>query len=314
VTAARGGPVSLHVHSCHSPLWGVAEPGALAERAAALGYDTLALTDRNGLCGLHYFLEEALRCSLRAVVGAEIQKNEDRALCWVRDAAGYRNLCHLLSALHGDPEATVATLLARHRKGLVVASDQARVLGALARDGREDLYVEVSPGHAMHRALAAARSRHLPPLATVRTMGLDAADWAVHRVLGAVAAKTTVLPGPRGHGGPGGPAGGAGTPGGGVSPLPRRRGPHSPGGRGVPLARSRDGVRVPRLPGPRAGTGGAGAAAASTGRRVPALRGALSSGDGMVGERTGPDLRQGLRFLFPRGGGHRVREPAHQWR
>ena len=41
----------LHAHSCFSFLDGASQPEELAERAAMLGYETVALTDHDGLCG-----------------------------------------------------------------------------------------------------------------------------------------------------------------------------------------------------------------------------------------------------------------------
>jgi error-prone DNA polymerase len=183
----------LHVHSSFSPLWGVRTPAEIIDQAVALGWERLALTDRNGLYGLFVFLNSAKEKSIQTVVSAEIQKDEDRALCWVVNDVGYRNLCRILSLRHCDPEFSLPEALARHREGLVIASDVSRVLGCLTRQSRKDLYVEVSPGHAMHRALAEARSRSLPPVATIRAVGFDAADLSVHRALRAVARKTTVF-------------------------------------------------------------------------------------------------------------------------
>jgi len=121
-------------------LTGVDSPGALLERARALGLPALALTDVDGLSGLVEFLQAAqvqraaaaeeaahtdgqslpTRPAVRPIVGAEISdpqqlmRLEDpgvrsaargRLIALVETEQGYRNLCRLVSARHlgADP-------------------------------------------------------------------------------------------------------------------------------------------------------------------------------------------------------------------
>ena len=140
-------PVPLHVHSSFSPLWGVRTPEEIVDQALSLGYRHLAITDRNGLYGLFVFLDCAREKGIVPIIGAEVEKSGQRALCWVRDATGYQHLCRILSERHCDPDFSVSDALLRYRSGIIVASDSPRVLGQLGRQKREDLYVEVSPGH-----------------------------------------------------------------------------------------------------------------------------------------------------------------------
>ncbi len=62
----------LHAHSCFSFLDGASQPEELAEQAALLGYETVALTDHDGLCGSLAFARAAGEAGIRAVTGAEI--------------------------------------------------------------------------------------------------------------------------------------------------------------------------------------------------------------------------------------------------
>src|SRR5439155_7838634 len=74
-------------------------PEDLVDRAATLGYDTLALADRNGVYGAPRFFQAARRAGLRPLVGAEVPVT-GAGLLWllVESRAGYRNLCRLLTA------------------------------------------------------------------------------------------------------------------------------------------------------------------------------------------------------------------------
>ena len=62
----------LHCRSNFSFLHGASHPEQLAECAASLGLDALALTDRNGLYGVVRFAEAARAVALPTVFGTEI--------------------------------------------------------------------------------------------------------------------------------------------------------------------------------------------------------------------------------------------------
>jgi len=182
--------VPLHLHSAASPQWGVRPVAELCEAARALGFETLALTDRNGLYAVPNFLEEARRCGLRPIIGAEAVHGGQRAVLLARDAEGYANLCRLLSELHCRGDFALAAALARYRRGLTILADQPEILTPLRHQGTEQLYVELSPGHQLHRALALARELGLPPVATSRALLLEPGDFELHRVLRAIALNT----------------------------------------------------------------------------------------------------------------------------
>jgi DNA polymerase III alpha subunit len=102
--------VPLRVHGHHSLLTGVDAPAALVERARALGLTGMALADVDTLAGLVDFLVASRTAGLRPIVAAELSPVDGdttpgRLIALVRDAAGYRNLCKLVSArqLGADP-------------------------------------------------------------------------------------------------------------------------------------------------------------------------------------------------------------------
>lgn len=71
---ATGTPpyVELHCHSAYSFLDGVSQPDELAQRAAELGYEALALTDHNSVSGSMELAQIAPSHGLRAIHGAEV--------------------------------------------------------------------------------------------------------------------------------------------------------------------------------------------------------------------------------------------------
>ena len=93
--------LELHTASAFSFLQGASLPEALIDRAAALGYSSLALLDRDGVYGLPRFHKAALAAGIRPIVGAELSLAESPlalpVLCESQE--GYRNLCRLITAM-----------------------------------------------------------------------------------------------------------------------------------------------------------------------------------------------------------------------
>ncbi|HLK12832.1 MAG TPA: error-prone DNA polymerase [Candidatus Binatia bacterium] len=98
--------VELRCRSAFSFLTGASLPEDLADRAAALGYDALALADRGGVYGAPRFFQAARRAGMRALVGAEVPLAAGGTiLLLVEDRHGYRRLCRLLTdAAMGRPK------------------------------------------------------------------------------------------------------------------------------------------------------------------------------------------------------------------
>jgi error-prone DNA polymerase len=105
----------LHCHSNASFLDGASSPEELAEEAARLGLEALALTDRDGMYGVVRFAEAAKALGLPTVFGAELTLglgSESRAkrlrgivpdppgehlVVLARDPGGYARLCRAIS-------------------------------------------------------------------------------------------------------------------------------------------------------------------------------------------------------------------------
>lgn len=150
----------------------------------------VALTDRNGLYGTPHFLDVAREEGVKPIIGAEAVTKRFRAVLLVRSMTGYSNLCHILSELHSCDDLDLPEAIKGKRDGLFVISDDRSLLKTLASDSPDGVFVELSPGHNMHRALAASRDMRLPPVATTRAVFLDPEDVHTHRVLRAISLNT----------------------------------------------------------------------------------------------------------------------------
>ena len=182
--------VHLHVHSSLSPNWGIHSPEALCAQAVQTGSTAIALTDRNGFYAIPRFLQAAREAGIAPIIGAEAVTEQHRAVLLARNDEGYANISRLLSDLHCRKEFDLVQALTVYRRGIVVLSDDAGLLSALKRDSDQALFVELSPGHAMHRALALSRELKLPPVATSRAVFLARDDLQLHRVLRAIHLNT----------------------------------------------------------------------------------------------------------------------------
>src|SRR6185312_1227877 len=101
--------VELHAHSAFSFLDGASTPTELAAAAAALDYPAIALTDHDDVWGSMEFAHACGGLGVRPIAGAELTvgigagaDGPDLAhlTLLVETAAGYRNLCRLLTAAH----------------------------------------------------------------------------------------------------------------------------------------------------------------------------------------------------------------------
>jgi error-prone DNA polymerase len=99
--------VELHCHSAYSFLDGASTPAELATAAAEHGYPALAITDHDGLWGAMEFAHACNGLGVRPITGAELTVEDPspggdpfHLTLLVEDAAGYRNLCRLLTEAH----------------------------------------------------------------------------------------------------------------------------------------------------------------------------------------------------------------------
>lgn len=152
----------------------------------------MALTDTNGLYGAIRFVEQAKQQGLRPILGAELTTDDHRVVLLAKTPDGYANLCRLLSERHCNPSFDFLTSVSRYRNGLIILTDDEAALAAWAEESRQDLYVELTPGPAMHNALLFSRRIDLPSVATNRVYFSGANDFATRRLLRAIALNATL--------------------------------------------------------------------------------------------------------------------------
>lgn len=185
----------LTVRSHYSLMWGTHQPAAVCAAARQRGYTRLALTDTDNLYGLWPFLDGCKAEGLQPIIGAEVTAPGAplRAVCLVENAAGYRNLCGLITRRHCDPAFDLESGVIRHAEGLAVLTRSPELLtrwhaagvavyGALPR----------RPDGAGLRLRQTARRLGAATVATPGSFFLEPADLPLHRVLRAIQLNTTL--------------------------------------------------------------------------------------------------------------------------
>jgi error-prone DNA polymerase len=154
-TPGRTPYAELHAHSNFSFLDGASHPEELAEEAARLGLEALALTDHDGFYGVVRFAEAARAVGLPTVFGAELSlglakpqngvadPEGTHLLVLARGAGGYASLARAISEAQlagnekGRPVYDMARLAGTHGGDWVVLTGcrKGAVRKALARNG-----------------------------------------------------------------------------------------------------------------------------------------------------------------------------------
>ena len=117
----------LHCHSYYSFHDGASSLEELIVSAKELGYQALALTDHDNLCGAMRFAQLTRSLGMQGIIGAELTlKGGYHLTLLAKNNTGYSNLCRLLTAAHhagerNEPELP-PELLAEHAAGLICLS------------------------------------------------------------------------------------------------------------------------------------------------------------------------------------------------
>jgi DNA-directed DNA polymerase III PolC len=188
--------VHLNVHSNFSLLAGTRPVEDLVAAAKLAGMTALALTDTNGLYAAVPFQRACRAADVHPVFGVELRHDGRRAVLLSRDAAGYAEICGLVTRRHLDPEFRLGEALASASEHLFVLCSDAALLAGLR--GRENAYVEigchpdVESRRRKYGLLELAGRLRLPVVATNSVHFLAPEEHRIHRVLAAIRTNRTV--------------------------------------------------------------------------------------------------------------------------
>ena len=220
----------LHTSSGFSYGHGVAYPAELARRAAELGMEALAITDRDTLAGVPRFLMACAEEDVSPVIGVEISmefgdEEAGHLVLLAESTAGYRSLCRLITDYRCSSEDRRKPLcpiekIQEHSQGLICLTGAipfgllpSLILGGRLKEaecvagqlheafGEDGLNVELSDDRTagsrrrLGRMAAFAREHSLSVVATNEVAYLRRQDYRLHDVIVA-ASNLSSLPGP----------------------------------------------------------------------------------------------------------------------
>ncbi len=130
----------LFVHSTYSFLYGTIPPAALAREAKRMGYEALALTDRNGVYGIPSFAEACEKEGIRPIFGTELTWDTGRCVLLARNRSGFSAICRMLTRRakgNFDARAALSACLdpEQGQEGLAILTDDPALLAAGAKSG-----------------------------------------------------------------------------------------------------------------------------------------------------------------------------------
>ncbi|MCC8190504.1 MAG: hypothetical protein LIP77_07705, partial [Planctomycetes bacterium] len=195
----------LGVQSHYSFHWGTAAPTAWLERAAALGYRWLGITDHAALQGLPEIVRSAAAGPVGFLVGASFPSSDGRlVMAFVATAEGYGNLCGRITAWLAasaarpaaaaggipalDPAAAREQFAGGDRSvGLAFLVDDMAIWDALRRAGAET-YWRIGPDLTAPPAAVPADALVFAP----GPLMLAPDDFTTHRLLRAIGGGITL--------------------------------------------------------------------------------------------------------------------------
>jgi error-prone DNA polymerase len=157
------------------------------------GMDTLALTDVNGMWGFIRFVQQCKDAGIQPIAGTNLITEKDEVVLLAENQFGYENICRAVSAVHDNPNQSVADILKKKCAGLfILAHDKPTIKTLMDFIPDTHLFVELRPGIQESSAHALAKELKLEVVATGDVYFRSPRDHDAHITLRAIENNTTV--------------------------------------------------------------------------------------------------------------------------
>lgn len=110
--------VALQVKTGYSILGSLCFIDKLVEKAAKLGYTSLAITDENNMFGVMEFYKACSKYNIKPIIGIELDINDKKIILLAKDNGGYQNLIKL-ATLKSERELELIDL-EKYKEGLIL--------------------------------------------------------------------------------------------------------------------------------------------------------------------------------------------------
>jgi DNA-directed DNA polymerase III PolC len=193
--------IALHNHSCYSLLDSTMTVDDLVAAGAEMEMPAMGLVDRDTVAGAVQFYKKAIAAGIRPVTGSEVTLASGYSLVLlVESAAGYANLCRLLTARIEESAGVSDETLNRYRQGLVCLLGARSEPGEAAMQRYREIYgrslaLEISPHNEADLRLsrwmvAAGRRMRIPVVAAADAHYRHAGDRLRYDILASIGTLT----------------------------------------------------------------------------------------------------------------------------
>lgn len=114
-----------------SILRGVLSPDQICRIARELGYESVAIADRNNLYGLPAFLKSCKAHGLIPIIAAEIAGPDGTAVLYADGDSGYSNLCRIISEYHCGKSFRLVDSIRNDARGIHASTDNIGLIDQL---------------------------------------------------------------------------------------------------------------------------------------------------------------------------------------
>jgi DNA polymerase III alpha subunit len=123
--------IPLHIHSNYSLLEGVITIDEILEKAVNYGFDSVALTDTNGMYGLVSFYKKAKERKINPILGTYIDEPERKniyVLFLAKNFDGYSDICRIITARKLKDDFSLLKLLQKEFPNLFILTSSIELL------------------------------------------------------------------------------------------------------------------------------------------------------------------------------------------
>ena len=185
--------VHLNTHSVYSPMRGLLSLPDLMNLSRSHGMDTLALTDVNGMWGFIRFVQHCKDARIHPITGTNLITENDDVILLAENQYGYENMCRAVSAVHDDPNQSMADILERRLVGLFVLAHKESTLKKLIKIIPDThLFMELRPGVQESLMHQLAKKLKLEMVVTGDVYFRSQSDHDAHVTLRAIENNTTL--------------------------------------------------------------------------------------------------------------------------
>ncbi len=186
---------ALRVRSHFSLYCGTASPKKLCLRAKELGYQGIALTDKDNLYGLPDFLKESKAAGLTPIIGAEISQHTGNhaVTCLASSQEGFANLCRIITRRHAEKHFTIESIPHDLSGGLIFLCSE---LHHLHHFYQQNFFVIADlgprPGRESVKLKKFADSHKITSICTADSSLLTPEDQGLHHLLNVIGKNATL--------------------------------------------------------------------------------------------------------------------------